>query len=170
MESLKGSIVETIFRNDENGYTVALLETADEVITLTGTFAGDISGESIEVFGKRVKHPKYGEQFQVEMYTTLLPTGLDQIENYLSSGLIKGVGKHTAKKIVEAFKEDTFDIIQKTPEKLTLVEGIGEKKAQMIAKSFQDQADLKEIMMFCKTTTSAPITALKYIRNTAKTQ
>jgi exodeoxyribonuclease V alpha subunit len=97
MESLKGSIVETIFRNDENGYTVALLETADEVITLTGTFAGDISGESIEVFGKRVKHPKYGEQFQVEMYTTLLPTGLDQIENYLSSGLIKGVGKHTAK-------------------------------------------------------------------------
>ncbi len=148
MESLKGSIVETIFRNDENGYTVALLETADEVITLTGTFAGDISGESIEVFGKRVKHPKYGEQFQVEMYTTLLPTGLDQIENYLSSGLIKGVGKHTAKKIVEAFKEDTFDIIQKTPEKLTLVEGIGEKKAQMIAKSFQDQADLKEIMMF----------------------
>jgi len=105
MERLKGSIIETIFRNDENGYTVALLETEDEVITLTGVFSRDISGESIEVFGKRVYHAKYGDQFQVDMYNTILPTDLEQIENYLSSGLIKGVGKHTAKKIVEAFKE-----------------------------------------------------------------
>ena len=148
MESLKGSIVETIFRNYENGYTVALLETKDEVITLTGTFSRDVSGESIEVFGKRVNHPKYGEQFQVDMYSTILPTDLEQIENYLSSGLIKGVGKHTAKKIVKVFKENTFDIIQNTPEKLTDIEGIGEKKADMIAKSFQEQADVKEIMMF----------------------
>ena len=148
MESLKGSIVETIFRNNENGYTVALLETKDEVITLTGTFSRDVSGESIEVFGKRVNHPKYGEQFQVDMYSTILPTDLEQIENYLSSGLIKGVGKHTAKKIVKVFKENTFDIIQNTPEKLTDIEGIGEKKADMIAKSFQEQADVKEIMMF----------------------
>lgn len=148
MERLKGSIIETIFRNDENGYTVALLETEDEVITLTGIFARDISGEIIEVFGKRVYHPKYGDQFQVDMYNTILPTGLEQIENYLSSGLIKGVGKHTARKIVEAFKEETFNIIQKTPERLTEIEGIGEKKAQMIAKSFQEQADVKEIMMF----------------------
>ena len=73
---------------------------------------------------------------------------MEQIENYLSSGLIKGIGRHTAKKIVEAFKEATFDIIQNTPEKLTEIEGIGEKKADMIAKSFQEQADVKEIMMF----------------------
>jgi exodeoxyribonuclease V alpha subunit len=66
MERLKGTIVETIFRNNENGYTVALLETKNELLTITGVFGTDISGENIEVFGKRVHHPKYGEQFQVE--------------------------------------------------------------------------------------------------------
>ena len=103
MESLKGNVVETIFRNNENGYTVALLEAENEVITLTGVFGTDIEGENIEVFGKRVKHQKYGEQFRVDLYNTILPTGLKQIENYLSSGLIKGIGAFTAKKIVEAF-------------------------------------------------------------------
>ena len=148
MESLKGTIVETIFRNNENGYTVALLEAKNELVTITGVFGTDVSGENIEVFGKRVNHPKYGEQFQVDIYNAVLPTGLEQIENYLSSGLIKGIGKYTAKKIVEAFKEATFDIIQNTPEKLVEIEGIGGKKADMIAKSFQEQADIKEIMMF----------------------
>lgn len=148
MESLKGTIVETIFRNNENGYTVALLESKNELVTITGVFGTDVSGENIEVFGKRVNHPKYGEQFQVEVYNTVLPTDLEQIENYLSSGLIKGIGKYTAKKIVEAFKEDTFHIIQNNPEKLTKIDGIGNKKAYMISKNFQEQADVKEIMMF----------------------
>lgn len=148
MESLKGIIVETIFRNNENGYTVALLEAEKEIITLTGIFGTDPAGENIEVFGKKVKHPKYGQQFQVEIYNTILPTGLEQIESYLASGLIKGVGNYTAKKIIEAFKEDTFDIIQNHPNRLTEIEGIGEKKAAMIAESFQEQADVKEIMIF----------------------
>lgn len=148
MESLKGTIVETIFRNDENGYTVALLESEEELITITGSFGTDVTGENIEIYGKKVKHPKYGDQFQVDMYNTILPTDLEQIENYLSSGFIKGVGKFTAKKIVEAFKEDTFDIIQKNPVRLMEIEGIGEKKADMIVKSFAEQVDIKEIMIF----------------------
>lgn len=148
METLKGTIAETIFRNEENGYTVALFEADNEVITVTGTFATDVAGETLEIYGKRINHTKYGEQFQAEMYTIILPSSLDQIENYLGSGLIKGIGKYTAKKIVELFKEDTFDIIQKHPERLMEIEGIGEKKADMIAKSFSEQADLKEIMMF----------------------
>ncbi len=148
METLKGTIAETIFRNEENGYTVALFEADNEVITVTGTFATDVAGEILEIYGKRINHTKYGEQFQAEMYTIILPSSLDQIENYLGSGLIKGIGKYTAKKIVELFKEDTFDIIQKHPERLMEIEGIGEKKADMIAKSFSEQADLKEIMMF----------------------
>jgi len=148
METLKGTIVEVIFRNDENGYTVAIMETDDDVVTVTGVFAADVTNETLEVYGKKVNHPKYGEQFQMEMYSTVLPSGLEQIENYLSSGLIKGIGRYTAKKIVELFKEDTFDIIQKHPERLTEIDGIGEKKADMIAKSFSEQAELKEIMMF----------------------
>lgn len=148
MESLKGTIVETIFRNNENGYTVALLESENEIVTVTGIFGTDVTGENIEVYGEKVKHPKYGEQFQVDIYNTVLPTNLEQIENYLSSGLIKGIGKFTAKKIVEAFKEETFDIIQNAPLKLTEIEGIGEKKAAMIANSFAEQTDIKEIMIF----------------------
>jgi exodeoxyribonuclease V alpha subunit len=148
METLKGTIIETIFRNNENGYTVALMEADNDVITVTGVFTADVTSETIEVYGKKVKHPKYGEQFQVDMYNTVLPSSLGQIENYLSSGLIKGIGKYTAKKIVEVFKEDTFSIIQKNPERLTEVEGIGEKKAEMISKSFAEQSDIKEIMIF----------------------
>lgn len=148
METLKGTIVETIFRNDENGYTVALMEADNDIVTVTGIFGTDVTSETLEIYGKKINHPKYGEQFQVEMYSTVLPSSLNQIESYLGSGLIKGIGKYTAKKIVELFKEDTFDIIQKYPERLTEIEGIGEKKAEMIAKSFSEQADIKEIMMF----------------------
>lgn len=148
MESHKGTIVETIFRNNDNGYTVALMEIENEVITITGVFGTDVTNETLEIFGNRVKHPKYGEQFTVDMYNSVLPSDLDQIENYLSSGLIKGIGKFTAKKMVELFKEDTFNIIQKHPERLLEIEGIGEKKVDMITKSFVEQIDIKEIMMF----------------------
>ena len=148
MESLKGTIVETIFRNNDNGYTVALMESGKELHTVTGIFGTEITNETLEVFGKRVNHPKYGEQFTVEMYNSILPTSLEQIENYLSSGLIKGIGQFTAKKIVELFGENTFDIIQSCPEKLMEIEGIGEKKASMISKSFAEQIDIREIMIF----------------------
>jgi len=148
MESHKGTIVDTFFRNNENGYTVALMEAENEVITITGFFGTDITNETLEVFGKSVKHPKYGHQFNVEIYNPVLPSSLDQIENYLSSGLIKGIGEFTAKKIVELFKEDTFNIIQYHPERLLEIEGIGKKKVEMITNSFVEQIDIKEIMMF----------------------
>ena len=148
METLKGMIVETIFRNDENGYTVAVMETEDEVITITGAFGTDIAGETIVAYGKKVKHPKYGEQFQTEMYETVIPSNIDEIENYLGSGLIKGIGRSTAKKIVDLFKEDSFNVIQNNPERLMEIEGIGDKKAQLISKSFSEHADIREIMMF----------------------
>lgn len=148
MESIKGTVLETIFRNDENGYTVAIMETDIEIITITGVFAMDISSETLEVFGNRVKHPKYGEQFQVDIYNTVLPTTVEQIEKYLSSGLIKGIGKSTAKKIVELFGEDTFEIIQKHPLRLCEIEGIGEIKSDLISKNFAEVVDIKEIMIF----------------------
>ncbi len=100
MEELKGIIFDIIYRNEENGYTVALLETDINIITITGSFPSDLTNETIQMYGKYIKHPKYGEQFQVEAYSILLPTQLDAIENYLASGMIKGIGLSTAKKIV----------------------------------------------------------------------
>ncbi len=173
METLKGTVIETIFRNDENGYTVALMEADSDIVTITGIFGTDVTSETLEIYGKKVKHPKYGDQFQVELYNTVLPSDLDQIESYLGSGLIKGIGKYTAKKIVEIFREETFDIIQKHPERLTEIEGIGEKKAEMIAKSFSEQADIKEIMMFLQSHEISPGYSVKifkqYGKNTIKT-
>lgn len=168
METLTGTIIETIFRNDENGYTVALMEADNDVITVTGVFGTDITSETLEIFGKKVKHPKYGDQFQVEMYSTVLPSNINQIENYLGSGLIKGIGKYTAKKIVEVFKEDTFEIIQKHPERLTEIEGIGEKKAEMISKSFSEQSDIKEIMMFLQSHEISTSFAVKIFKQYGK--
>ncbi len=148
MEELKGIIVDVIFRNEENGYTVALLESTDIVRTITGVFPSDLINETVILYGKTVKHQRYGEQFQAETFSILLPTELDEIENYLASGLIKGIGASTAKKIVSRFGQESFSIIQKFPEKLTEIEGIGEKKAKVISESFVSQLDIKEIMMF----------------------
>lgn len=172
MEELKGIIFDIIYRNEENGYTVALLETDKNIITITGSFPSDLTNESLLMYGKYVKHQKYGQQFQVEAYNVLLPTELEAIENYLSSGMIKGIGPSTAKKIVEAFGDETFSIIQNYPERLIEIEGIGEVKAKTISESFVSQLDIKEIMMFLQGHNISPNYAVKiykqYGKNTIK--
>lgn len=164
MEELKGIIFDIIYRNEENGYTVALLETDINIITITGSFPSDLTNETIQMYGKYIKHPKYGEQFQVEAYSILLPTQLDAIENYLASGMIKGIGPSTAKKIVETFGDNTFSVIQNNPERLTEIEGIGEIKAKTISESFINQLDIKEIMMFLQSHNISPNYAVKIFK------
>ncbi len=168
MEELRGTIFDIIYRNEDNGYTVALLETDTNVVTITGSFPSDLTNESLVLFGKFVKHQKYGEQFQVEAYNVLLPTDLVAIENYLSSGMIKGIGPSTAKKIVEAFGNETFSIIQNSPERLTEIEGIGEIKAKTISESFVSQLDIKEIMMFLQGHNISPNFAVKIYKEYGK--
>jgi exodeoxyribonuclease V alpha subunit len=168
MEELRGIIFDTIYRNEDNGYTVALLETDTNVVTITGSFPSDLTNESLLMYGKFVKHQKYGEQFQVEAYNVLLPTELIAIENYLSSGMIKGIGPSTAKKIVEAFAEETFSIIQNSPERLIEIEGIGEIKAKSISESFVSQLDIKEIMMFLQGHNISPNYSVKIYKQYGK--
>ncbi len=168
MEELKGIIFDIIYRNEDNGYTVALLETDTNVVTITGSFPSDLTNETILMYGKYIKHQKYGEQFQVEAYSILLPTQLDAVENYLASGMIKGIGPSTAKKIVEAFGQDTFSIIQNNPERLTEIEGIGEVKAKTISESFVNQLDIKEIMMFLQSHNISPNYAVKIYKQYGK--
>lgn len=148
MEIFRGNVFEIIFRNDENGYTVALLETTDDMITITGVFGSISEGETIEVHGKYLTHPRYGKQFKVEVYNIVLPSTTDGIIKYLSSGLIKGIGKSTAEKIVDYFGEKTFDVIQSQPNRLCEIDGIGKTKASVISESFMDQIELKEVMLF----------------------
>lgn len=168
MEELRGTIFDIIYRNEDNGYTVALLETDTNVVTITGSFPSDLTNESLLMYGKYVKHQKYGEQFQVEAYNVLLPTELIAIENYLSSGMIKGIGPSTAKKIVDAFGKETFTIIQNYPERLMEIEGIGEIKAKTISESFVSQLDIKEIMMFLQGHNISPNYAVKIYKQYGK--
>lgn len=148
MEKYTGIIDEIIYHNEENGYTVGLIDTEDDVITFTGIFANPTQGEHISFEGTWSNHKRYGKQFSIESFELILPESIMGIQNYLSSGLIKGIGKSTAKKLVDYFGEKTLEIMQYSPERIMEVEGIGEKKADIIIESFKEHIEIKEIMMY----------------------
>jgi exodeoxyribonuclease V alpha subunit len=148
MEKHNGTIEEIIYHNEENGYSVGIMDTDDDVVTFTGTFANLSEGETMCLTGEWGYHKRYGKQFHVESYEIILPDTLMGIEKYLSSGLIKGIGKSTSRRLVEHFGEKTLEIMQYNPGLIMEVEGIGEKKAAIITESFREQIEIKEIMMY----------------------
>ncbi len=144
-------IIETVmFENRDNGYTVCLLETEDELITAVGIMPCSQEGEIIRAQGKWETHPSYGKQFRVIYYEKQLPaTGAAMIK-YLSSGIIKGVGKKTAEKIVGMFGDETLDVIENAPHLLCDIPGIRPKKAQEISEAFKNQFGMRNIMLFLR--------------------
>lgn len=148
MISISGSVEEIIFKNDTNGYVVAILETEDDVVTIVGYIPIINIGETIKVEGNWENHATFGQQLKVESYAPVVPATLNGIINYLSSGLISGIGPKTAEKIVERFGENSLDILQYDPQKLKEVEGIGNKKVKKIAESFSEQRELRDVMLF----------------------
>jgi len=148
MLSLEGVIEEIKFRNEANGYTVAILNTSDGPVTIVGHTPFLYLDEKVKVEGEWVYHPTYGEQLSFTNITTVLPSTLTGIENYLSSGLIPYIGPKTAKKIVERFGLDSLDIIQYNPERLKEIPGIGQRKLEKIVEAFKEQRELRDIMVF----------------------
>lgn len=148
MITLQGTIEEIIYKNESNGYTVAILETEDDVVTIVGYIPIINLGETLKVQGNWMYHSNYGQQFKVDTYQAVVPASLNGIEKYLSSGLIPGIGPKTAKKIVEKFGLDSIDILQYNPDRLKEVEGIGKKKAEKIAEAFAEQRELRDVMIF----------------------
>jgi exodeoxyribonuclease V alpha subunit len=165
MDEIQGTIYDVVFRNEQNGYTVLELERDKELLTLVGYFSFLNMGETIKAYGKWVQHPDYGNQFKVETYTAVTPATVNGIEKYLASGLIPGIGAHTAKKLVDKFGLDTLEIIQYNPDRLTEVEGIGEKKAAAIFEAFEEQKELKDIMMFLEQYGIGPAYAVRIYKN-----
>lgn len=147
MEKIKGMVVEIVFKNDDNGYTVAALEHSTDEVTIVGCMPTITVGETIEVDGRWINHKMYGPQFEVSSFIPCTPESEEGIYIYLSSGMIKGIGPKMARKIVEVFGLNTLDIIQMNPEKLTKVDGIGKKKAETIGKSFQDNRELRNLII-----------------------
>lgn len=145
---LQGIIEEVRFRNESNGYTIAKLVTSDGAVTIVGSAAIINLEESVEVEGEWIYHPTYGEQLSFTNIKTLIPSTIKGIENYLSSGLIPHIGPKTAKNIVDRFGLDSLEIIQYNPEKLKEISGIGEKKLEKIITAYQEQRELRDIMVY----------------------
>lgn len=148
MEVVEGFVDHIIFRNEENGYTVLVLETQEGEETLVGTFRFIEEGESIKAEGDYISHPVYGEQFQVKRAEVKTPADILSIEKYLSSGAVKGVGASLAKRIIRKFGEDTLRIMEEEPERLVEVKGISERIARQISIQMEEKRDLRKAMIF----------------------
>lgn len=148
MEVLEGLVEAIIFKSDDSGYIVAKITANKEVVTIVGVMPLIKEGQQIQVKGEWINHKQFGRQFNVEEYSEVLPTSAKDIEKYLSTGIIHGIGPVTAKKIVKAFGVNTLDILDNHIERLKEVEGIGEKKFNIIYDSYIESKDLKDIMMF----------------------
>lgn len=145
---VEGIIKEIVFRNEDNGYTVAKIETEGELITIVGNAAIINEDELVEVEGEWVYHDKFGEQIEFKSIKSITPSTLEGIEKYLASGLLPYVGPKTAKEIVKKFGEKSLEIIQYNPEKLKEISGIGDKKYARIAEAYEEQREIKDIMVY----------------------
>ena len=150
MITLKGIIERLTYQNPENHYTIAKLRIAriNDPVTIVGHLAGVFEGESLEISGKWSTHLKYGDQFKVEMYKVVLPATVSGIRKYLGSGIIKGIGKSLADKIVDHFEEKTFDIIENEPDKLKTIYGIGKAKQNIITDAWNKHHAVRRVMQF----------------------
>lgn len=153
-------VEETVFRNEENGYSVISVRAGKETCTAVGILPPLTPGEQLLLTGTWVDHPHYGRQFKCSGCQIRKPTSLLGIERFLSSGLIKGVGEATARLLVNAFGEDTLDAMTDV-DRLKQLKGISEKRARMIAASFAEQYGVRRNMIFLQSYGISPALAMK---------
>ncbi|MEV6317082.1 ATP-dependent RecD-like DNA helicase [Streptomyces sp. NPDC051776] len=148
---VEGVLERITYANEENGYTVARVDTgrgSGDLLTVVGSLLGAQPGESLRMEGRWGSHPQYGRQFTIDNYTTVLPATVQGIRRYLGSGLIKGIGPRIAERIVDHFGIDTLDVIEKEPERLIEVPGLGPKRTKLIGAAWEEQRAIKEVMVF----------------------
>jgi len=146
--NIKGQIEDIIYHNEENGYTVCNINVNNDIIVAVGTLPFISSGDIIEAEGNMVNHAIYGEQFKISSFEKSLPSSIEEIEKYLGSGIIKGIGPATSKKIVDRFGEDTIYVLRFEPYKLAMISGISSSKAQIISDEFNKEWQLWQIVIF----------------------
>lgn len=148
MEELRGYVSNIRFRNEDNGYTVFDMVSNEEEHTAVGVFSVLENGMCLRLIGEFTNHTSYGRQFTVDSYEEEEPAGVLEMERYLGSGAIKGIGVALAARIVNRFEEDTFRIIEEEPERLAEVSGISEKKAMQISDQMQEKKELRQAVMY----------------------
>ena len=148
LEYLEGSVERVTFHSEETGFCVlrAKVKSHRDLITVVGESPNISPGEYIQCRGSWLNDPRYGLQFRSSNLKTTPPSTTVGIEKYLGSGMIKGIGPHFAKKLVKAFGDEVFDVIEKKPERLTELEGIGEKRRARVVEAWKEQKAIRKIM------------------------
>jgi exodeoxyribonuclease V alpha subunit len=148
---LEGVLERITYANEETGYTIARVateRTGPDLLTVVGPLLGAQVGESLRLTGRWSSHPKYGRQFQVDSYATVLPATIQGIRRYLGSGMIKGIGPMMAERMVTHFGTEILSIIEEQPGRLIEVHGLGPKRTKKIADAWEEQKAIKEVMVF----------------------
>lgn len=145
---IKGELKEIIFQNDVNGYTIGVLNTDDEELTIVGYLPFISIGDNLKLVGKYVMHQDYGRQFKIETFEKVMPETADGLERYLANGMIKGIGPAIAKRITQKFGEETLHILKFEPNRLAEVRGISKDKATEISAQFNENWELWQIVGF----------------------
>ena len=143
-----GTVEEIIFRNDSNGYTVIKMLSEGTDVTAHGLMAAVNTGDELRLFGAWENHPSYGRQFSFEYYEQYLPSTADSILKYLSTGAIKGIGKATARRLVEAFGDKTLEVMQNDPLRTSQVKGISVRAAENISAEMKKNFGMREVMLW----------------------
>ena len=147
-ETINGFVEKVVYRNTENGYTVVNISVEGDDVVCTGYFSDITEGDQIIAEGSFVEHKQYGIQFTVTSYEIKEPETSVAMEKYLGSGIIKGVGPALSAKIVKKFGDETFNIIEREPERLAEIKGITEKKAIEIGSQFEEKKEFRNAMIF----------------------
>ena len=148
---LEAVLERVTFVNEETGYTIARVateRTGPDLLTVVGPLLGAQIGESLKLAGRWASHPRYGRQFEVHSFVTVLPATIQGVRRYLGSGLIKGIGPKMAERMVDHFGTDVLRIIEEEPARLIEVHGLGPKRTQRIADAWEEQKAIKEVMVF----------------------
>ena len=172
LDVLECTIERVTYHNEENGYSVVKVLPADvrdklkaDTIPVIGNFPiRPVEGETLRIHGRWDKHPQHGRQLRMERYETIRPATAAAIEKYLGSGMVKGIGPKAAQWMVKKFGDATLDVIETQPEKLLEVKGIGEKKVVMIQKAWEEQREVRSIMLFLQGHGITPTYAVKIYR------
>lgn len=148
-EELIGVIDRFLFQSSDNGFSVFIIQTqSKEMITVTGCVPGTQPGQQVNLLGSWSMHPKFGKQFQATKCSAVAPTSIIGLKKYLGSGLIKGIGPAYAEKLVDVFGSSVLEVIDKSPERLLNVPGIGQSRLEKIVHAWTDQKDISNIMVF----------------------
>lgn len=167
-ESIQGELERIVFHNEENHFTIARLRQNGDLITIVGNLYSVNVGETLKVTGEWESHKTFGFQFKVETFLTIVPSTVNGVKKYLGSGLVKGIGPVMAERLVAKFGAETLDVIDNNIESLGLVDGIGAKRIEMIAKAWEEHTAVRDVMVFLQTYGVSPAYAMKIFKKYGK--